>query len=314
MTPTLSSRALALCLTAAALSLSAAFPSAAFPSATAAASPQDAAPAVPAPPVSAPLVPAPLGSDGSKFFVPARPEIAAPGPTRPPVASSGFVIAGGRNQPSLLKPFVDGLKDLRNVPTWNNAVWLAAGAAVAAAARPFDDSTSRDFSAARTSTLRPGTVVGGTPLEMGAAFAAYAVGRATDKPRVARLGADLIRAQVVAELVTTGIKQTVRRSRPDGTNFSFPSGHTAVSFASATVIQQHFGWKAGIPAYAVASYVAASRVHAKRHFLSDVAFGATIGIMAGRTVTIGGRHKFLLTPTASLDGGGISLTWLGGRR
>jgi len=271
MTSTFSSRALALCLTAALC------PSAACPSA-AVASPQEVA----------------LQDEA-------------------PLVTSGFLIAGGRDQPSLLKPFVDGLADLRRLPSWSNAGWLVAGAMLAVAARPVDDSSSRTFSAARTSTLEPGAVVGGTPLEMGAAFAAYAVGRATDKPRVARLGADLIRAQVVAEIVTTGIKRTVRRSRPDDTNFSFPSGHTAVSFASATVLQQHLGWKVGVPAYAVASYVAASRVHAKRHYLSDVAFGATIGIMAGRTVTIGGEHKFLVTPTANVGGGGIALTWLGRR-
>ncbi len=214
-------------------------------------------------------------------------------------------------RPSLLRPFVEGLGDIRRLPSWQNVAWLAAGLGAAATVHPADTTVSREFSAARTRSFKPGAIVGGTPLELGGAFATYAIGRATRKPRVMSLGRDLIRAQVFAELVTTGIKQSVRRSRPDGGGFSFPSGHTAVTFASATVFQQHFGWKAGVPAYAVASYVAASRVQMQRHFLSDVAFGAAIGIIAGRTVTLGHHRQVLLTPTASLGGGGISLTWLG---
>ena len=57
------------------------------------------------------------------------------------------------------------------------------------------------------------------------------------------------------------LKYTVRRERPDGSNNkSFPSGHAASAFATATVLQRHYGWKVGAPAYALGSYVAA-RAH-----------------------------------------------------
>lgn len=226
---------------------------------------------------------------------------------------SAPLAAAANEKPSLLQPFLDGIGDLRHLPSWQNVSWLGAGLAAAAVTHAADTKVTNGFSSAKTQTFKPGRVVGGTPLELGAAFAAYAIGRATDKPRVMNVGSDLIRAQILAELVTTGIKQSVRRRRPDGSSLSFPSGHTAVTFASATVLQKHFGWKVGVPAYAVASYVAASRVQTKRHYLSDVAFGATVGIVAGRTVTIGGGHKLMVTPTASLDGGGIAFTWLGKR-
>jgi membrane-associated phospholipid phosphatase len=36
--------------------------------------------------------------------------------------------------------------------------------------------------------------------------------------------------------------------------------------------------------YGIASYVAASRLHDNRHYLSDVVFGAAVGTIAGRTV------------------------------
>ena len=78
------------------------------------------------------------------------------------------------------------------------------------------------------------------------------------------------------------------RSRPDGSDpYSLPSGHTASAFATATVLQRHFGWKAGIPAYGFGAYVAASRMSANKHHLSDVVIGAAIGVAAGRTVTVG---------------------------
>ena len=44
------------------------------------------------------------------------------------------------------------------------------------------------------------------------------------------------------------------------------------------------------PAYAVAAYVGASRVQAGKHFTSDVVFGAALGIVAGRTVTLGNAN------------------------
>ena len=104
----------------------------------------------------------------------------------------------------------------------------------------------------------------------------------------------------------------VGRTRPDGSVFSFPSGHTATTFATATVLQRHFGWKVGIPAYAAATYVAASRIQVKRHYLSDVAFGAALGIVAGRSVTVGrGDAKFAIAPAAAPGGGAVSFTWLG---
>ena len=49
----------------------------------------------------------------------------------------------------------------------------------------------------------------------------------------------------------------------------------------------------------MASYVAASRIHDKRHFLSDVAFGAAVGIVSGWTVTMGhGDAQVTMTPVA----------------
>ena len=214
--------------------------------------------------------------------------------------------------PSLGQVFIGTAGNFRQLADRENLLWLAGGAGIAVAAHAADTEVGRSLSGSARlhETFEAGSIVGGTPLVLGAAFTTYAVARALNHSAAACVAADLVQAQLMAEILTAAIKQSTRRSRPEGAGFSFPSGHTAVTFASATVLQRHFGWKAGLPAYAVATYVATSRVQMKRHYLSDVAFGAAVGIVSGRTVPIGGGRKLLVTPMATPGGAGVSFTVL----
>jgi membrane-associated phospholipid phosphatase len=73
-----------------------------------------------------------------------------------------------------------------------------------------------------------------------------------DKPKLSHLGIDLLRAQAVTEILVQPIKFATHRERPDSSNRqSFPSGHAAVTFAAATVLERHLGWKHSIWAYAI---------------------------------------------------------------
>jgi membrane-associated phospholipid phosphatase len=56
-----------------------------------------------------------------------------------------------------------------------------------------------------------------------------------------------------------------------------------------------------MPAYAIASYVAASRIQSRRHYLSDVVFGAALGTVAGRTVPVSRSHQVAIAPMVSVD-------------
>lgn len=189
---------------------------------------------------------------------------------------------------------------------------MTVGAAAAMFAHSEDARVTRSLGNQHHETFESGGTIGGVPLQLGGALATYAVGRISHSPRAASVGVDLFQAQVLAQAVTQGIKLAARRTRPDGTTLSFPSGHTSSAFASATVLQRHFGWKAGLPAYALATYVATSRIEQKRHFLSDVTFGAVIGIVAGRTVTVGrGDARFAIAPVATNGGGAVAFTWVG---
>jgi membrane-associated phospholipid phosphatase len=81
------------------------------------------------------------------------------------------------------------------------------------------------------------------------------------------------------KILTFSIKGIVGRERPDGDGFdSFPSGHTSTTFQSASFIQRRYGWKYGIPAYALATFTGFSRVNADRHYVADVLVVAALGI------------------------------------
>jgi len=218
----------------------------------------------------------------------------------------------GVSIPSFGELFRSAGNDFRHLPSRQNAILLAIGASLAGASKPQDFEVTEDWtkSSSTDRLFKPGAIIGDSLVNVGAAFALYGVGRATHNTRIGLFGADLVRAQILAQSTAFALKFAVNRTRPNGDPRSFPSGHTATIFATATVVQQHFGWRAGIPAYALATYVGASRIQDNKHYLSDVAFGAALGIVAGRTVTIGSRSmKFALTPVGGPGGGvGIGLT------
>src|SRR6476646_9789921 len=66
-------------------------------------------------------------------------------------------------------------------------------------------------------------------------------------------------------LTTYTLKYTVDEARPNGGTHSFPSGHTSLSFSAAEYIRKRYGLEWCIPAYALASWVAYSRVESGEH-------------------------------------------------
>ncbi len=94
--------------------------------------------------------------------------------------------------------------------------------------------------------------------------------------------------------ISGGIKELVNRPRPtetypdqirsysDAGGKSFPSGHTSLAFATATTLSlQYKKWYITVPAYAWAASVGYSRMRLGRHYPTDVAAGALVGIGSG---------------------------------
>ena len=101
--------------------------------------------------------------------------------------------------------------------------------------------------------------------------------------------------------VTFLLKEIVKKERPDHSDkHSFPSMHSAVSFTAASFIQRRYGWKWGIPAYVVSTYVAWSRVYGKKHDGWDVLAGAAIGVGSSYIFTrpFAKKHQLTISPVA----------------
>jgi membrane-associated phospholipid phosphatase len=182
----------------------------------------------------------------------------------------------------------------RRKSTW---VLLGIGAAGAALAHPVDDDVNGRLAASNAANtfFAPGEWIGSVYVQTGVAVGLYAIGRyilpadgESKTNKVSHLGFDLIQAAVLTQTFVQGIKIAVRRDRPTGECCAFPSGHSATTFATAAVLERHLGYRAAVPTVLLATYVAASRLHDNRHFLSDVIFGAALGTASGWTVV--GRH------------------------
>ena len=96
-------------------------------------------------------------------------------------------------------------------------------------------------------------------------------------------------------IVTHSLKRIINKERPNGGDYSFPSGHTSAAFTGAAFIEKRYGVKAGIPAYILASYVGWSRVYSKHHDYYDVVAGALLGIGSAYIFTKPFKNKIELT-------------------
>jgi membrane-associated phospholipid phosphatase len=197
--------------------------------------------------------------------------------------------------------------------TW---VILGIGGAAALLVHPWDTEINDELQEANTlkNVLKPGKYLGYGWVQGGAAVGMYLIGRYAMEPdpgthtnRWSHLGFDLLRAQLMTQAFTYGIKYAVQRDRPTGECCAFPSGHASVTFATASVIERHFGYRASWPMFLIAGYVSASRLTDNRHYLSDVLFGSALGIASGWTV-VGrhGRETFTMYPVPVRGGVAIA--------
>lgn len=198
-------------------------------------------------------------------------------------------------------------QDFASFPTAKTLTWLGASGGLALAGRAGDRELVEHLDGKRSSVFRAGARLGGAEAQFGLALGTFVVGRLSRNREVAALGFQLFRADLLSHALTHSIKLATHRVRPDGTGLSFPSGHTTTTFAAATVVQRRYGWKVGVPAYLLASYVAASRVNDRRHFPSDVIFGAGLGIAVGLTVTRDTHRAGFIVPVVTR--GGMAAVW-----
>jgi len=111
-------------------------------------------------------------------------------------------------------------------------------------------------------------------------------------------GAAMFAATAVPTLALAyGLKAAVHEQRPDHSgDDSFPSGHTAWAFLGASYLHYRYGWKYGLPSYALGSLVAASRVEADKHFVHDVLASIVIANVSAYFLTDPHDDRVFLFP------------------
>jgi membrane-associated phospholipid phosphatase len=89
-------------------------------------------------------------------------------------------------------------------------------------------------------------------------------------------------------------KKDANGNKPDNYSYtSFPSGHTTLAFAAATVYAMEYSDRPAIKilSYGAASIIGLSRITENKHWASDVLIGGILGHLIGRQV-VNNYHRF----------------------
>lgn len=139
-------------------------------------------------------------------------------------------------------------------------------------------------------------------------FAAGYSWQQDDQDGLKQFGYALLSTEATVQL----LKQTVDATRPDGSEHSFPSGHTALAFSGASYLQMRYGWEYGLPAYVAAGAVGWSRVTSGHHYWRDVIAGAAIATGFSYVFTTPHEQQLAFYPLILNDhsrGVGFQLTY-----
>jgi membrane-associated phospholipid phosphatase len=197
---------------------------------------------------------------------------------------------------SLLKRFAGDQGAIWTSP-WhlqrNDTIWALPALATTGAFLASDSWFSKQVPAGEITRSRSLSNYGAFSLA-GAAGGMFLFGKITNNDHAAETGFLASEAAVNAAAVDFALKSILQRQRPYQGNgaghffaggSSFPSEHTAVSWAVAGVIAHEYpGTLTKLVSYGLASAVTVARVTGKEHFPSDVVVGSALGYFIAQQV------------------------------
>ncbi len=232
------------------------------------------------------------------------------------------------------KSYFSDTKDVLLSPLrWKPKQWMAAGLVVGGATLLFNyDSDIATFFRKRQSgwgdkISRYGLEPWGGGVYSVSVFALfYGQGLIWNNRRSQKVALLGVKAYVFASLAVQVPKFLLNRHRPsrdnplkDGvlegpsTNLykSFPSGHTTIAFAIATVLASEYSNTVWVPvlSYTMASLSGISRIYDYEHWASDVFFGAALGYAIGKFVYKSSNWNLSVYPSINRDATSLSINY-----
>lgn len=182
--------------------------------------------------------------------------------------------------------------DTLSLINWKNALILGAGAGATIAIRDDWDGRVRHWTAKEPTRWGEGSEVlrqfGEPQYQLPVLAGSYALSLWAQDEQFHNFNKALISAYAINGMTTVAIKGITNTSRPTNVyqngHYGFPSFHASSTFTFASVVDEYYGWKLGVPAYALAGLVGWSRIDQREHDLSDVLFGSLLGFVIGHTV------------------------------
>ena len=237
--------------------------------------------------------------------------LVGPARSRAQVGSAGTLAPSPLSLDDQLSPHPPSMFSISGLVSGRTYTILYAGGLAAALLWNVGDpqQVSRDLNNSRIEPLMdPGNIYGSGWVTGGGSLAVLATGTLSGSRGLKALGEDLCKSYLLSGALAGLIKLSVNRRRPLGGPYSFPSGHATSAFATVPVLAQHLGWWGGAPALGLATATALGRLEDSRHYVSDVIFGAALGLAVGEVVAHQRGERNLLEKIAiTPDGVGVAL-------
>jgi membrane-associated phospholipid phosphatase len=113
---------------------------------------------------------------------------------------------------------------------------------------------------------------------------------------------------VINTALRVAFNETEYGTRPNGHPYGFPSGHMSFIVSGAAFLQERYGYRYGIPAYALSAYTAWVRVDTGHHYWRDIVAATALAYGVSR-VLVTPLEPVKVAPLIEQDALGVRLAY-----